>query len=143
MSIGSWVSSSGSLASGTATNGTWEFTIDTSNLGGLVGDDSVYYFVVAQDSTLFNTLGSSPGGVEGLDVNNIIVYPTPLSFKVTPIVSGTFLVGTGQTYTTLTGTNGMFNYLNTAVIGGNISVQITSDIEEPGTFGLNKQLKRG
>ena len=143
MFAGSWNSDIGTLTAGTAANGTWTFTINALTMGGLVGDDSVYYYVVAQDSTAFNTLGSFPGGVEGTDVNNITVTPTPFSYKITPIISGTLLVGAGQTFTTLTATTGLFNYLNSAVIGGNLTVQITSDIEEPGTVGLNETVETG
>ncbi len=143
MFAGSWNSDIGTLTSGTAANGTWTFTINALTMGGLVGDDSVYYYVVAQDSTAFNTLGSFPGGVEGTDVNSITVTPTPLSYKISPILSGTLLVGAGQTFTTLTATTGLFNYLNSAVIGGNLTVQITSDIEEPGTVGLNETIETG
>jgi hypothetical protein len=133
----------GTLTSVTAATGTWTFTINALTMGGLVGDDSVYYYVVAQDSTGFNNLGSFPGGVEGTDVNTITVTPTPFSYKITPVLSGTILVGAGQTYTTLTATNGLFNYLNSAAIGGNLTVQITSDIEEPGTVGLNETVETG
>ena len=143
MAVGTWFSDAGVLSAGSASNGTWQFTISSATLGGLLGDDSVYYYVVAQDSTAFNTLGSFPGGVEGTDVNSITVTPTPLSYKITPILSGTLLVGAGQTFTTLTGVNGMFNYLNTAALNGDITIQITSDIEETGLIGLNQLAETG
>ncbi|MCU0441863.1 MAG: T9SS type A sorting domain-containing protein [Bacteroidia bacterium] len=140
---GSWNSAAGTLTSGTNTNGTWTFTISATTLGGLIADDSVYYFVIAQDSTGFNNIGSLPGGAEGTDVNTVTLFPNPFTYKVLPILSGNFNVGVGQPFTTLTGTNGMFSYLNAAVIGGNVTVTITSDIEEPGTNALNPMVETG
>ena len=37
----------------------------------------------------------------------------------------------------------MFSYINTAIVGGNIIVNITSDIEEPGTVALNETVEQG
>lgn len=143
MAVGTWFSNPGTLTAGSATNGTWQFTISSATMGGLLGDDSVYYYVVAQDSTLFNNLGSSPGGVEGTSVTIISVTPNPISYKITPTVNGIFDVGAGQTYTTLTGPTGLFNYLNAVVLNGNVTVRIVSDIEEPGTVGLNELAETG
>lgn len=143
LNAGTWNSSAGTLASGNTTNGTWQFTISAATMGGLVGADSVYYFVVAQDSTPSSNLGSYPGGTEGFDVNTINVYPTPFNYRVKPIVSGNFLVGTGQTYTTLTATDGLFSYINNSVVSGNITIQLTSDIEEPATVGLAQTTENG
>ncbi len=136
LNAGAWNSSAGTLTSGNTKNGTWQFTISAASMGGLIGADSVYYFVVAQDSTPSNNLGSYPGGTEGFDVNTITVYPTPFNYRVKPIVSGNFLVGAGQTFTTLTASDGLFSYINNSVVSGNITIQLTSDIEEPTTVGL-------
>lgn len=144
LAVGTYASAQGVLVSGNANNSTWDFTINAAAMGGLVGDDSVYYYIIAQDSTANNNVGSFPGGVEAVDVNTITNSPsTLLSYKVTPIISGTFNVGVGQTFTTLTGSNGMFSYINTAIVGGNITINITSDIEEPGTIALNETVEQG
>ncbi len=140
---GVWNSSSGELTAGTSSNGTWQFTIGATAMGGLLQDDSVYYFIVAQDSTPFSTLGSFPTGVEGTDVNTISVEPNLLSYKITPIISGLYTVGNGHPFSTLTGTNGLFSYINTSVISGDITIQVASDIEEPGIFGLNQTVESG
>jgi hypothetical protein len=144
LAIGAYSSTQGVLVSGTATNSTWNFTINAAAMGGLAGGDSVYYYIIAQDSTTNNNVGSLPGGVEALDVNTITNNPsTQLSYKITPVISGSFNVGVGQTYTTLTGANGMFSFINTAVVGGDVTINITSDIEEPGTVGLNETIEQG
>lgn len=145
MAAGVYVSAQGVRASGTKTNSVWNFTINAASIGGLVGDDSVYYYVVAQDSTGgTDNLGSFPGGVQGTNVNTISVAPNPYGYKITPTIGPiTYQVGTGQTYTTLTGSGGLFNYINTASVNGNITIQITSDIEEPGTFDLKETTELG
>lgn len=140
---GTWYSNAGALSSGSTFNGTWQFTISSSTMGGLNGTDSVYYFVVAQDSSFSNNLGSYAGGVEGFDVNNITVYPNPFSYRIKPLSNGTYYVGSGQTYTTLTANDGLFAYLNSSVVSGNIQVLITSDIEEPATNGLAQTVETG
>ncbi len=43
---GPWVSAPGTLTTGTATNGTWSFTISAAAMGGLVIGDVVSYFLL-------------------------------------------------------------------------------------------------
>jgi len=140
---GTWNSAQGTLVSGTKTNSIWNFEINSSTLGGLISDDSVYYYVVAQDSNLVSNLGSFPAGVEGTDVNTITIHPNAFGYKIIPSITGVFDVGAGQVFTTLTGTNGLFGYINNAVVAGDITIRITSDIEEPGTVGLNETVESG
>ena len=140
---GTWNSAQGTFVSGTPTNSNWNFVINSTTLGGLVADDSVYYYIVAQDSNIITNLGSFPAGVEGSDVNTITVNPNALGYKIMPSLIGIYDVGAGQTFTTLTGANGLFSYINTAVIAGDITIRITSDIEEPGTVGLNETVEAG
>ncbi|MFY7885651.1 MAG: beta strand repeat-containing protein, partial [Dolichospermum sp.] len=64
MSFGTYVSDTGILVSGNGFNGIWNFTINPSNVGGLIAGDSLYYYVIAQDSSLNANIGSNPGGVE-------------------------------------------------------------------------------
>ncbi len=140
---GTWYSNVGSLTAGTATNGTWQFTVSASTMGGLVATDTVYYFVTAQDITSSNNLGSYPGGIEGIDVNSISTYPTPFGFNIKPIISGLYNVGQGNSFTTLTGTGGFFNFINNSVMSGNVTANISSDIEEPGLIELNQLTQAG
>lgn len=140
---GTWNSAQGTLVSGTKTNSIWNFVINSSTLGGLISDDSVYYYVVAQDSNLVSNLGSFPAGVEGTDVNTITIHPNAFGYKIIPSITGVFDVGVGQTFTTLTGSTGLFGYINNAVVAGDITIRITSDIEEPGTVGLNETVESG
>ena len=57
---GSWFSSQGSLASGTATNGTWNFTIVVADMGGVTTADVISYYVIAQDTAATPNIGSNP-----------------------------------------------------------------------------------
>lgn len=55
-------------------------------------------------------------------------------------LSGSYNVGSGQTYTSLTesGAGGFFNAVNTQGLTGNVTVLITSDITETGAVSLNQ-----
>jgi predicted outer membrane repeat protein len=77
-----WASTAGSLASGTATSGTWNFTIDHSLLGTIATGDQVQYFVVAQDNTTGGFAKSNSAGLVAGDVNSIGSYPTPNSYTI-------------------------------------------------------------
>ena len=142
MSTGTYFSAPGTLQSGDKFNGTWNFTIDPINVGGLVAGDSLYYYVIAQDSSINSNIASNPGGVEATDVNSIISHPIlNSSYTILIPYSGTYSVGVGQTFATLTGVGGAFQALNNGSISGNVTLQITSDIEEPGTIALNEMPK--
>ncbi len=54
-------------------------------------------------------------------------------------LSGTIQVGTGKTYTTLTGSSGgLFNAINTSGVSGNLKIVITSNITETGSVSLSQ-----
>lgn len=68
---------------------------------------------------------------------------TILSLFVTAVLfsapmNGTYNVGSGQTYTTLTGSSGFFNAVNTNGLDGDVTVLITSNITETGSVALNQ-----
>lgn len=58
-------------------------------------------------------------------------------------LSGAIMVGTSQTYTTLTGSGGLFEAINNVGLAGNTTVYITSNITEPGTNALNQWAESG
>lgn len=53
-------------------------------------------------------------------------------------MSGNYNVGSGQTYTSLTGSSGFFNDVNTRGLNGNVTATITSNITESGSVSLNQ-----
>lgn len=58
--------------------------------------------------------------------------------------SGNINVGTGQTYTSLTNTGGLFAAINNGTVTGNITVKITSNLTaETGLVSLNKWTETG
>ncbi len=121
---GSWFSASGSFSSGTATNGIWTFTIPAATMGGLAIGDTVSYFVIAQDIAPSNNIGANPGaGIVATDVNTVTTYPTtPNQFVVLPTLSGTYTVGVGMTYPTITAA---VNAYNNSCIGGAVTFELT------------------
>jgi hypothetical protein len=146
MFAGTWFSTQGVLATGTGTNGTWNFTINTTTLGGVIaGTDSVYYYVIAQDIVATPNIGSNPGGVIATNVNTITTPPSaPNKYKVLLGLSGVVTVGTGGTYTSLTLTGGLFTALSTAVLTANVTVNIISDLTtETGAVMLGPILNDG
>ncbi len=121
---GSWFSNQGTLTAGTATNGTWDFSITAATMGGLVVGDMVSYYVIAQDIASTPNIGASPGaGLVATDVNNVTTPPTtPNTYAISGTLSGTYNVGAGQTYTTLTQA---VNAYNTSCLGGPITFLLT------------------
>lgn len=107
---GAWFSNAGVLLTGTGMNGTWSFTILASDLGGTVIGDVVDYYLVAQDLMVPKNIVSNPCGASAIDVNTVITPPPTLySITVRNPMSGTFTVGAGGAYTTLTSAVADFN----------------------------------
>ncbi len=120
----------------------YSFTIDYSliNGGSVANNDVIQYFVVAQDAS--NNLVSIPDGATASGnppADNINGKSTTVNTYtiLTTTLSGTISVGSGQTYTTLTGAGGLFAAMNTSVVTGNLTINITSDITEDGTNSLS------
>jgi hypothetical protein len=136
---GTYVSTACSLSSGTTQNGVWDCTIDHSLLGGVVAADVIRYFVVAQD-TLGNLAANPSGGFSGTNVNSVTTPPTtPNQYSISTAFTGSFNVGTGETYTSLTNAGGIFEALNNGVLSGNVTINITTDLTgELGTVALNQ-----
>jgi trimeric autotransporter adhesin len=61
------------------------------------------------------------------------------TITVVPSLSGSYTVGSGGNYASLTNGGGIFDALNSLGIGGNITINIISDLNsETGTFALNE-----
>ncbi len=141
---GSYFSTACSLSSGTVLNGVWNCTIDNSLVGGVVATDVIRYFVVAQD-TLGN-LSANPGaGFTGTDVNTVTTPPTtPNQYAISVAYSGSYNVGTGEGFTSLTNTGGIFEAINGGVLTDDVTINITTDLTgELGTVALNQWAEDG
>jgi hypothetical protein len=127
------------LVVGTVTSGTWDCTIDNSLVGGVVAGDVIRYFVVAQD-TVGNLASNPSAGFSGTNVNTVLTPPTtPNLYNISFSVSGTYNVGTSETYTSLTNPGGIFEFINGNVVTGDVVIEITSDLTgETGTVRLNQ-----
>ncbi|HBL25538.1 MAG TPA: hypothetical protein DD490_01750, partial [Acidobacteria bacterium] len=137
-----YVSRACSLTAGTVTNGTWDCTINNTDLGGVAPADVVGYFVIAQD-TLGN-LASNPAGAVAMNVNTVTTPPTPNTYTIVAGFSGPINVGTGETYTSLTNPGGVFEALNGGALTGNLILNVTSDLlAETGTHALNQWVEDG
>jgi hypothetical protein len=65
-------------------------------------------------------------------------------FEGVPLkLTGTYNVGTGQVYTSLTKAGGLFAAINSVGVSGNITVNITSNLAEDGTNALNQWTEYG
>ena len=108
---GSYFSTAGLQVGGSATNGTWNFTINTTTLGGVTVGDKISYFVIAQDVTLNINVGTGPVGGFGSDVNAVTEFPPAVdSFLIsTALAPGTYTVGSGGNYATLTAAIAAYN----------------------------------
>jgi len=120
---GTWFSAPGGMVAGTATNSIWTFNIAAATMGGLAIGDVVSYFVIAQDVAPAGNIGANPGaGIAATDVNTVTTYPTtPSTFTVLPTLSGTYTVGVGMTYPTITAAVAAYN---TSCIGGAVVFEL-------------------
>lgn len=135
---GSYVSVPPVSQSGTPFNANFTFDIDYGILAGVTTGDTIFYYVLVEDSVGSNMISGAPFAV-ATNVTTVVQHPLlPNSYTILPVIpSGTkFYVGIGQPYTNLTGTAGLFQFLNSSTIGGPISAVITSNITEPGTVQL-------
>lgn len=120
---GSYFSQPGTLTSGTGINGVWSFTIAAADMSGLTPTDIVSFYIIAQDIVSTPNIASNAGGAIATNVNTIGTAPTtPFTYTIngTSLV-GTYNVGAGQTYTTLTAAVAAYN---TACLTGAVVFQL-------------------
>src|SRR5204863_4362698 len=94
---------------------------------GVVANNTISYYIVAQDGATTPNVAANPSaGASGFTANPPAVSTpptTPSSYTIIPSISGSFNVGTGQTYTTLTAA---IAYLNSKTISGPVVFNLTS-----------------
>jgi hypothetical protein len=125
---GTWYSTAGSLISGTGKDGNWDFTITYSLLGGVIQGDSIYYFVIAQDSSTMENISANPGtGLVATNVNTISTYPSnPYKYKILVNFTGTYSIGTGKTFPDL---DSAARYYNTYEITGPVTYELYDEVD--------------
>lgn len=114
---GAWFSQAGVNTGGTTTNSTWNFTIVASDLGGVALNDTIRYYLIAQDAAPSINVSSLPTGVVATNVNSVTTPPTSVfSYLINNVLlAGTYTVGVGGNYTTLTAAVSAYN--NSCLVG--------------------------
>ena len=143
-----WATNQGTLMSGTGTSGTWDFVIDYTFLAIVPAVGDVFeYYVVAQDIAGTPNISTNPAGGVHVDVNiQTTPPPAPNTYSVVQSFAGPLTVGTpGGMFTDLTSNSptGLFASINAGVVTGPITVQVISNLAEPGTNGLNQWIEEG
>lgn len=141
---GAYVSTSGTLSSGNALNGNWNFAINPSLLGGVVLGDTISYYIAAQD--VAGNLISAPIGATGAAVTGISTDPSnPFKLVVTNGLSGNYTVcASGCTFNSLTNVYGAFDSINKSALTGNVTLTVTGDLEgETGSISLGALANNG
>jgi hypothetical protein len=133
-------------------NGTtspFDFTINYAalNAGSVSINDTIQYFVVAQDlattpnvSINSGTFNSSPSSV-ALTGTAFPITGTINNYNIVAAINGTKTVcASGCNYTSLTGASGVFNAINTGIATGDINIEIAGDLttNETGAIALNQ-----
>jgi len=132
---GAYFSQPGTLASGTGTNGTWNFTVVAADMGGLVVGDIISYYIIAQDISIPANISSNPVGVSATDVNTVLIHPSsPNTYAIGNTLSGTYTVGIGGNYTTLTSAA---NAYNTGCLGGAVTFNLIDATYPSETFPIS------
>ncbi|MCY7411093.1 MAG: T9SS type A sorting domain-containing protein [Chitinophagales bacterium] len=114
---GGYFSQAGVKTSGTGTNGTWNFTIVNSLMGGVTANDVISYYLIGQDIVgVPNTnIGSNPSGAIATDVNTVSSPPAPLSYSIsgsTIFYADADVDGYGNAAVTTTGCVAPSGYVN-------------------------------
>ncbi|MBL7830124.1 MAG: hypothetical protein JNK41_03790, partial [Saprospiraceae bacterium] len=128
---GSYVSSAGTYVSGSINNSTWNFTMSAAALGGLATGDVVSYYVIAQDNVAPINISSNPGGVVATDVLTVTTHPTtPNTATILSSLSGTYTVGAGGNYPTL---SAAITAYNTSCVNGPVVFSLIDEDYNTGT----------
>jgi hypothetical protein len=118
--------------------------------GGVSVGDTIQYFVVAQDTAATPNVGINSGSFTttpssvALTATAFPIGGTINSYLISTAFTGSYNVGTGETYTSLTNTGGIFEAINAGALTGNVTINITTDLTaELGTVALNQWSEDG
>lgn len=135
----------GNYVSGNANSSVWNFTIPETAFSSpdMANLDIVDYYFVAQDAaTVPNINYSTFNATTPLHSSIFDAAPTfPGTFEIDYFGVGITMAGNYNIpadFTTLTGTDGFFYQINSAFLTGDVTLTISTDITEPGTYGLKE-----
>ena len=123
-------------------------TFTYASVGGVAPGDTIQYYVAAQDTAATPNVSVNPAaGASGFTANppGATTPPTtPSAYTISVILTGSFDVGTGQTYTSLTNAGGIFEKINNNIVGSNLTINIVTDLAgETGAVALNQWAEDG
>jgi subtilisin-like proprotein convertase family protein len=131
---GAWFSNEGTYVSGTATNSVWDFTPNYTLIGGVTGNDVIQYYVIAEDQ-LANVSANPGAGIVATSVLTVTTHPTsPNSYTVRQVLNGTYTVGVGGDFTTLTAAVAVYN--NACLTGPVVFSLIDNNYSTSETFPI-------
>jgi len=107
---------------------------------GVALNDSVFYFIAAQDTQTIPAVSVKPSeGAYGFTFNPPACSTKPINpsvYKVVIGLNGTITIGTGGLYPSITGTGGLFQAVKDNLLNGNVNATVISDLSETGTYQL-------
>lgn len=136
---GIWYNSPGNLVIGNSKNGNWEFLIDSAIIGGFAINDTIKYYLIAEDSS--SNYNSIPQYADAINTTTVLNPPNNLfSYIITDAFPTLITIGPGGNYPNLTGLNGLFNSINNKFLQGNTTALLLggSNILETGEIELNQ-----
>lgn len=110
----------------------YTFTISASALGGLAPEDTIQYYVAAQDGNA--NAGTNPAGGSGSNPPGTTPPANPNSYKILASISGSYTIGTGGTFATV---KQAFDFVNANVVTGPATFSVISDVTETASAVLN------
>ncbi|MFA5512857.1 MAG: hypothetical protein WC313_10440, partial [Candidatus Kapaibacterium sp.] len=129
-------------ANGTQNGDQFTFVIDYSKLQeGASAGDEIEYFIIARDvsdklnvSTTSGDFANYPTTTH-LNADNFPVYNTD-KYRLASAIVGNINVGNNQSFTNLTGSDGLFEHINKNIVAGEVNIYITSSLSETGDIAL-------
>ncbi len=136
---GAWNSSAGSYLG----SDQYQFSFGS----GVSTGDSVFYYMVAQDTWSPPNVSAYPsGGAAGFSPDPPACSTPPVvpsAYKVSVPMSGTITVGPGFAISSLTGPAGLFQTIQSNILVGDLVAVISGDLTEPGTYALTPWQESG
>ncbi|WP_207494125.1 beta strand repeat-containing protein [Aridibaculum aurantiacum] len=117
-------------ANPTVSGNTYTFTFDFAAIGGVSAGTTIEYYVAAQDQA--GNGSTSPSGGSGVNPPGTTPPAAPATFEIIPALSGSYLVGVGETYANITAIATAINS-RTVEITGNVVFELTNTYD--GTTG--------
>jgi trimeric autotransporter adhesin len=102
------------------------FTFNHASLGGVTQNDTVYYYVAAQDSA--DNGGTVPAGGSGINPPGTTPPANLNYYAIVPQLTGTFTVGTGGNYANLSAVAALLQPSNSQV-AGDVIFELTADYD--------------